>query len=330
KSEAKSITPNKPEVSKTLLDFGGDVTGSVSNTEKISSSQFFGIKKRLTFSKALPEDLMCMERETHRKNFKSGSAFLNNHDTQPASVSSDPTKTSDVNSAGSLLEISSASSDDFCIVDNESVVVTITSEDKKNGKRKKDGVSSTQTKTANQKDDVNSTQTKTANQKDDVNSTQTKTANQKDDVNSTQTNTANQKDDVNSPQSKTINKKLRTGSSLTEKQQSIHQPKTLTVKNQQSTHQPEASIVRHQQSTHQPEASNVKHQQSPRKPAHKKHQKQRNVNKRNRKNTAAQPDCLNTGDESQRPNPVPTREDSQSDEVRNITVNVTAQRQQNE
>ncbi|KAH9489461.1 hypothetical protein Btru_046278 [Bulinus truncatus] len=37
------------------LNFGGDMAGSVSKTDQAPSTQFFGIKKRLTFSKALPD-----------------------------------------------------------------------------------------------------------------------------------------------------------------------------------------------------------------------------------------------------------------------------------
>ncbi|BFZ16640.1 hypothetical protein BsWGS_19679 [Bradybaena similaris] len=129
------------------LNFGGDVTGSVSRSEQAVGGQFFGIKKRLSFAYALMESeqpsVECIQ------NFKTGvltkaaprerksmGSFLGQHDevssdnhktvSQPGKfVTVAPRRSSQLTSDAELLHAlntSTDSQDDFCIVEEETIV----------------------------------------------------------------------------------------------------------------------------------------------------------------------------------------------------------------
>ncbi|KAI8787016.1 centromere protein C [Biomphalaria glabrata] len=113
---------SKHEDSKITLNFGGDVNGSVSKMDKASSNQFFGIKKRLTFSTAIVDGGGSIkENKKHNSNI-----YMNNFnaDTSQGKVSTkSPIDKSKVIMNSTGLDVTFDQSDEFLIVDEPIIVV---------------------------------------------------------------------------------------------------------------------------------------------------------------------------------------------------------------
>ncbi|XP_059173802.1 centromere protein C-like [Physella acuta] len=125
--EAKTVRAKTMAVP---LDFGGDITGSVSNTEKVAAGQFFGIKKRLSYSVALAGgDGKTGRAELLRNSNKTIDVIMDNQYTVPSPfISLYPKRVSEIElnrfppqpPPVSL----DTSTENFCIVDENIIVAT--------------------------------------------------------------------------------------------------------------------------------------------------------------------------------------------------------------
>ncbi|KAK0062956.1 centromere protein C [Biomphalaria pfeifferi] len=138
---------SKHEDSKITLNFGGDVNGSVSKMDKASSNQFFGIKKRLTFSTAIVDGGGSIK-ETKKHN---SNIYMNNFkaDTSQEKVSTkSPIDKSKVIMNSTGLDVTFDQSDEFLIVDEPIIVVNRKNMETQSVNKKQKGKKKNHTATA--------------------------------------------------------------------------------------------------------------------------------------------------------------------------------------